>query len=137
MKKIKLKLEDIIESDAAFAMIQSDKEQKPSFKLGYRLAKISRSLTNDVKSYQESMQKFFDEHGKKDDKGNMTIDKKNTKLVEKHNKQKKELLETEVEVEFQPIPMYLFEEDEMKFNTAILSALLWCIDESADKPPTK
>jgi len=104
---IKIKLSDVVNATETF-----NKIMQQSFKgsLAFKIARLARELDKEMQTFNEERQKIIQKYGNKDENGELIIDKNgnvkfdNTKL-EEINQEFNSLLETELEINADKLPM--------------------------------
>ena len=94
-----MKLSSCVGFEEAFKTIMGE---KVDFKLAYRLTKILKKLEGELESFREAQKVILIKYGKKEKDGRMRLQ---PDKLEDFNKDLNELLNSEVDVEFEPIPM--------------------------------
>lgn len=104
---IKIKLNDVVNATKTF-----NKIMQQSFKgsLAFKIARLARELDTEMKTFNEERQKIIQKYGNKDENGELIVDENgnvkfdNTKL-EEINQEFSSLLETELEINADKLPM--------------------------------
>ena len=104
---IKIKLNDVVNATETF-----NKIMQQSFKgsLAFKIARLARELDTEMKTFNEERQKIIQKYGNKDENGELIVDENgnvkfdNTKL-EEINQEFSSLLETELEINADKLPM--------------------------------
>ena len=104
---IKIKLNDVVKSTETF-----NKIMQQSFKgsLAFKIARLARELDTEMKTFNEERQKIIQKYGNKDENGELIIDENgNVKFdnanIEEINQDFSSLLETELEINADKLPM--------------------------------
>jgi len=123
--KINVTLKEVRNSLAA--LIEIGKKEGLDFKFNYRIAKICKTIEPIIKLYEESLNKFFKENGKYDDKtGAMGLDPKDQAKFLKFNETNLELLDEVHEIEIETIPIKMFEDYDIQ--SELIRPILWIIN---------
>lgn len=112
---IKIKLNDIVNATETFTKIMQQ-----SFKgsLAFKIARLARELDTEMKTFNEERQKIVQKYGKKDENGELIADENgNVKFdnadIEEINQEFSSLLETELEINADKLPMDSIDEFEI------------------------
>ena len=104
---IKIKLSDIVNATETF-----NKIMQQSFKgsLAFKIARLARELDKEMQTFNEERQKIIQKYGNKDENGELIIDENgNIKFdnanIEEINQEFNSLLETELEINADKLPM--------------------------------
>ena len=104
---IKIKLNDVVNATETF-----NKIMQQSFKgsLAFKIARLARELDTEMKTFNEERQKIIQKYGNKDENGELIIDENgNVKFdnadIEEINQDFSSLLETELEINADKLPM--------------------------------
>ena len=104
---IKIKLNDVVNATETF-----NKIMQQSFKgsLAFKIARLARELDTEMKTFNEERQKIIQKYGNKDENGELIIDENgNIKFdnadIEEINQDFSSLLETELEINADKLPM--------------------------------
>ena len=104
---IKIKLNDVVNATETF-----NKIMQQSFKgsLAFKIARLARELDKEMQTFNEERQKIIQKYGNKDENGELIIDKNgNVKFdnanIEEINQEFSSLLETELEINADKLPM--------------------------------
>ena len=104
---IKIKLNDVVNATETFTKIMQQ-----SFKgsLAFKIARLARELDTEMKTFNEERQKIIQKYGNKDENGELIIDENgNVKFdnanIEEINQDFSSLLETELEINADKLPM--------------------------------
>lgn len=103
-------------------------------KMSYALAKNISKIENELRIYNDERQKLLDKYTVKDDNGNNLIDENNQlKIADEHleawNKDIKELLEIEVDIDVHMIKLDDFLNGECDLTPAELMIIDYMIEE--------
>ena len=94
---MKIKLEKIVQEERALDMLS---KMKFPVKISYWLSKINNKAQKEIELFKEQRLKLIMEMGKKQEDGSTKVE---DKFMEKYQKQVQELLDIEVEFDFEPI----------------------------------
>ena len=104
---IKIKLNDVVNATETF-----NKIMQQSFKgsLAFKIARLARELDTEMKTFNEERQKIIQKYGNKDENGELIVDENgNIKFdnanIEEINQEFSSLLETELEINADKLPM--------------------------------
>jgi len=104
---IKIKLSDVVNATGTF-----NKIMQQSFKgsLAFKIARLARELDKEMQTFNEERQKIIQKYGNKDENGELIIDENgNIKFdnanIEEINQEFNSLLETELEINADKLPM--------------------------------
>ena len=104
---IKVKLSDVVNSTETF-----NKIMQQSFKgsLAFKIARLVRELEKEMQTYNEERIKIIKKYGKKDENGELITDENGnvsfeTDKIEEINGEFQSLLETELEINADKLPM--------------------------------
>ena len=104
---IKIKLNDVVNATETFTKIMQQ-----SFKgsLAFKIARLARELDTEMKTFNEERQKIIQKYGNKDENGELIVDENgNVKFdnanIEEINQEFSSLLETELEINADKLPM--------------------------------
>ena len=128
MTKQKVTLKFIEIQAALGALVSIGKRDGLEFKLNYKLAKNSKVLEPIVRTYEETLKKFFEEKGVyPNENGNYNLDKEDKKTVIEFNKTNKDLFSETYEVDVEMIPSEFFSDHDIPAEQ--LRFILWMIKE--------
>lgn len=124
--KIKLTNERIVDSVDTLKELNN---AKLPVKVAYAITKNINKIDNELKAYIEEKSKLIDKYGEKDKEGKLKIDEKGNiplkkEYIEDYNKDIKELLSIENEIDIHMIELY----DLLNSNYSISPAELTVID---------
>ena len=112
---IKIKLNDVVNATETFTKIMQQ-----SFKgsLAFKIARLARELDTEMKTFNEERQKIIQKYGNKDENGELIVDENgNVKFdnanIEEINQDFSSLLETELEINADKLPMDSIDEFEI------------------------
>jgi hypothetical protein len=94
-------------------------QEKIDFKLAYRLIKIIKKIEPELFAMDAARKVLVEKYGKKNERGSMDVIPAN---MEAFSKDMEALLEQEVKIDFEPIPLAMLEKVE-KIGAATLLAL--------------
>jgi len=104
---IKIKLSNVVNATETF-----NKIMQQSFKgsLAFKIARLARELDKEMQTFNEERQKIIQKYGNKDENGELIIDENgNVKFdnanIEEINQEFNSLLETELEINADKLPM--------------------------------
>lgn len=99
-------------------------------RVSYKLAKNIKSIEKELNIYEEEKQKFINKYCEKDDEGNNKINEDGTiKIIdtEKWNKDIKELLDIEAEINIEKINIDELAKSDLKLTPAELALIDYMI----------
>ena len=99
-------------------------------RVSYKLAKNIKSIEKELNIYEEEKQKFINKYCEKDDEGNNKINEDGTiKIIdtEKWNKDIKELLDIEAEINIEKINIDELAKSDLKLTPAELTLIDYMI----------
>jgi len=112
---IKIKLNDVVNAIETF-----NKIMQQSFKgsLAFKIARLARELDTEMKTFNEERQKIIQKYGKKDENGELIVDDNGNVNFDKNslieiNQEFNSLLETELEINADKLPMDSIDEFEI------------------------
>jgi len=159
--EIELTVRDIVEAEAGFRGVL--KEHLPA-RLSLLVSRIYKRIRVEKEEYDEQMQKLYKEYGREfsvysiGDKEEQVL-KENEERFRKDNpkaqvkqrglievlpenetafgEQRKSLLETQVKIDFTPIPANMFDEISTDGNALVAIAMFIDVEAEAEKPTEK
>ena len=112
---IKIKLNDVVNAIETF-----NKIMQQSFKgsLAFKIARLARELDTEMKTFNEERQKIIQKYVKKDENGELIVDDNGNVNFDKNslieiNQEFNSLLETELEINADKLPMDSIDEFEI------------------------
>lgn len=112
---IKIKLNDVVNATETF-----NKIMQQSFKgsLAFKIARLARELDKEMRTFNEERQKIIQKYGSKDENGELIIDengniKFETANLEEINQEFSSLMDTELEINADKLPMDSIDEFEI------------------------
>lgn len=121
-----MKIKDCQNFNAGFVKIMNG---QINFKLAYRLTKIMKKIEGELAAAQSGIKVLFEKYGEKDDKGGTQIKPENLEVFQKESA---ELMEQEVKIDFEPIPISILETLD-KVEPQALFLLIPFVDENPIK----
>lgn len=126
---MKVKLRTLVDSmESINTIARLNWSIKPSF----RLSRVKRKMAPLVEDFFEARNKLITSHGEKvtDEKtGEETYRIKDEEVVKKVGKEVDELLDEEVEIDVDPVPISLLENDDVSIAPDHLMMLDWLLTE--------
>lgn len=129
--KIKLTNERIVDSVDTLKELNN---AKLPVKVAYAITKNINKIDNELKAYIEEKSKLIDKYGEKDKEGKLKIDEKGNiplkkEYIEDYNKDIKELLSIENEVDIHMIQLDNLLNSDYSISPSELSAIDFMIEE--------
>ena len=122
-----MKLKDITNFDQGVAKIMGE---KIDFKLAYRLTKIVKKIEPDISAMNQAQKKLYEKYAEKTKDG-LTLPKKNLRAF---NNDFEELLDQEIKIDFEPIPLELLKKQET-VETEVLIKIYPFIEPDGEAKP--
>ena len=112
---IKVSLSDVVNSSETFGKLM---QQPFKGSLAFKIARLARELDKEMQTFNDERVKIGRKYGKKDDKGELVVNKDGNiefeeDKIDELNNEFNSLLETEIEINADKLPMNSIDEFEL------------------------
>jgi hypothetical protein len=104
-----MKVSEILQVLRGLGALQNElavHDERMSARVTFKLARINRQLVAEQGVYEQQRRELVKQYGEADDDGNWKVTDEN---LEQFNKEHRELLDTEVKLEIEPVPVSEFD----------------------------